>query len=133
VTRSELKSLIKECLVEIITEGSGTGPVRESAQARREQPQPKRHPALDSIVHGQRPAPQRREPPKPSPQQFNAITSDPVMASIFADTASTTLVEQVAQERGITKAADTGVDPSMFEGAGNWASLAFADSPRKNR
>jgi hypothetical protein len=55
------------------------------------------------------------------------------MASIFADTASTTLVEQVAQERGVTKAVDTGVDPSMFEGAGNWASLAFADSPRKNR
>ena len=137
MTRSELKSLIKECLIEIITEGSGVPKVQESRVRQpqaKSQPQQKRHPALDSIVMGQRQEAPRRAPAPPIPKQnFSAITSDPVMASIFADTASTTLVEQVGAESGrVNPRAETGVDPGLFEGSANWATLAFADSPRKN-
>ena len=133
MTRNELKALIKECLVEIITEGSG--PVRESKsrQPAPPSPPPRRHPSLDSIVVGNRPAPQPKRAPPIPPQNFNAITNDPIMASIFADTASTTLVEQVGAESGRgNPRVETGVDPGLFEGSANWATLAFADSPRKN-
>jgi hypothetical protein len=60
--------------------------------------------------------------------------NDPVMASIFADTASTTLREQVAADSGRqVHAQETGVDPmSLFENSGNWAALAFAE-PKANR
>ena len=140
MTRSELKSLIKECLIEIITEGSGPSPVRESRQkVQQARPQPaappKRHPALDSIVMGGRQEVPRRTVAPPIPKQnFNAITSDPVMASIFADTASTTLVEQVGAESGRSNPrVDTGVDPGIFEGSSNWAALAFSEAPHKNR
>lgn len=138
MTRSELKSLIKECLIEIITEGS-TAPKVQESRIRQPQakPQPvphRRHPALDSIVMGQKQEAPRRNPAPPIPKQnFSAITSDPVMASIFADTASTTLVEQVGAESGrVSPRVETGVDPGLFEGSANWATLAFADSPRKN-
>ena len=133
MTKNELKALIKECLVEIITEGSG--PVKESKSrpVATPSPQPRRHPSLDSIVVGNRAAPQpKRAPPAPA-QNFSAITADPIMASIFADTASTTLVEQVGAETGRgNPRVETGVDPGLFEGSANWAALAFADSPRKN-
>jgi|694.fasta_scaffold16405_6 hypothetical protein len=136
MTRNELKGLIKECLVEILTEGAGAAPMRESKvrQAPVAPPPQKRHPALDSIAipkKQQVEAPQQRRP-APQPQNFSAITNDPMMASIFADTASTTLMEQVNADRGVAAAVNTGVDPSVFEGAANWASLAFSDSPRKN-
>ena len=62
------------------------------------------------------------------------VPNDPVMASIFEDTASTTLREQVAADSGRSvQVNDTGVDPvALFEGADNWASLAFG-SPATNR
>jgi len=62
------------------------------------------------------------------------VPNDPVMASIFEDTASTTLREQIAADSGRSvQVNDTGVDPvALFEGADNWASLAFG-SPATNR
>lgn len=137
MTRNELKGLIKECLVEILTEGAGVSAVRESKARQAHVPQPqRRHPALDAIAIPKKQSvevPQQRRPAPPPPQNFNAITNDPMMASIFADTASTTLMEQVNADRGVAAAVNTGVDPSVFEGAANWASLAFSESPRKNR
>ena len=61
----------------------------------------------------------------------NIVPNDPIMASIFADTATTTLQEQISAESGRgNPVKDTGVDPmSLFENAGNWAALAFAEKP----
>ena len=64
----------------------------------------------------------------------NIVPNDPIMASIFADTATTTLQEQISAESGRSgvPTKDTGVDPmSLFENAGNWATLAFAETPAK--
>ena len=87
-------------------------------------------PALDSISFN-------KSTPTPAPRSFDAsgITADPVMASIFEDTARTTLVEQAAAERGRPGqvagpgiAIDAPSDNNPFGAAAkNWAHLAFAD------
>ena len=55
-----------------------------------------------------------------------------VMASIFADTAASGLVEQLGNPGGqgpqsSNPVIDTGVDPNLFEGASNWATMAFSE------
>ena len=64
----------------------------------------------------------------------SGITSDPVMAAIFQDTAATTLREQIAAERGqpiaggdAASLAVSNSDPATLfgEAANNWATLAF--------
>jgi hypothetical protein len=74
---------------------------------------------------------------------IKAMTDDPLMASIFADTAQTTLQEQlVAESKGGVKTFDNASriiannDPSDIFGddiAGNWESLAFSANELKNK
>jgi len=131
ITKHVLKDLVKECLVEILAEGLGK---------KKNNTAPKRH--------ARRPTPRS---PAPDLVQFNenidktvgTITSDPLMASIFADTARTTLQEQLGSEgpsRGsrpgglISGAGDEKIgDPSEIfaESAPNWSKLAFADNKSK--
>jgi hypothetical protein len=68
------------------------------------------------------------------------LTSDPVLSSIFADTAATTLQEQVSAEKMRPGAA---ADPISVATAGrevhelfgdaanNWASIAFGEVPSR--
>jgi hypothetical protein len=117
IGKSELKALIKECLVEILAEGLGSSitettqvsPVegRTAARLRNRDAEPlpgqrvTRHAPIDPFV-GRRKAldeirvnqtPSHRSP-QPLPANISALTRDPIMAAIFADTAQTTLVEQ---------------------------------------
>ena len=97
-----------------------------------------------------RPISNRPAPRSPAPDlvQFNenvdravgAITTDPIMASIFADTARTTLQEQHGNEtpaRGsdsgglISDAGEEKIgDPSVIFGdaVANWSTLAFTEN-----
>jgi len=143
MNREELKDLVKECIVEVLAEGLATT-LKESKSPRPQKAaQPMRNPqelalaakraALDGIKVGpssQKP-PQAQRPAQPRPnvsRMVEGLTSDPVMSSIFADTASSTLLEQVEAESGRgSQGPTTGVDPNMFEGAANWAALAFAE------
>lgn len=140
IDRNELKSLIKECLVELLAEGLGGGlneslrakPIRGSAM----QPPPRRHnPQLDRRVT--------------SPiAQHSALTEavrasaggNPIMADILADTAMTTLQSQINAE-GRGGAAHGGGDAASLmvansnpeelfgeETTSKWADLAFASS-----
>ena len=131
VKRSVLKEIVKECLLEILFEGidSESGyeeeePIREArTQRRAPRPSPKRE--------------VRRQTSEPKHLQENAVnaavselTSDPLMASIFADTAQTTLQEQREGRRPPADAAAAVVDSAddlnnIFEGSGNWAAIAF--------
>jgi hypothetical protein len=132
--RSELKSIVKECLLEILMEGVANGNKKET-NLEESRVRPQRRTALDYISakpnHSQQSLQQNKQFQKANVEIAKQIVpNDPVMASIFADTASTTLREQVAADSGrqITTQ-DTGVDPmSLFENSENWAKLAFADS-----
>lgn len=134
MTRNNLKSLVKECLFEILLEASGDGAEKllETKRATNKKTSRRGRPALDNIRMGSK-------KPARSPQKavdVSSITADPVMTAIFQDTAATTLVEQAAAERGKPqKAADAAAhivannDPSELfgESSKNWAALAFDD------
>jgi len=73
--------------------------------------------------------------PSPVKSAINSITNDPLMASIFSDTAKTTLVEQMQAEKQNIVATDYAsrvaaendpIDIFGGEAAGNWEKLAFS-------
>ena len=126
VNRNTLKEIVKECLVEILSEGlSGDGRQLKENTARK------------SIQ--KKSAPKRRLNPnfkKNTDNVVNSVTSDPVMASIFSDTAQTTLQEQTsAENRSPVVGGDTASQiasqnnpTELFgESSQNWAALAFSD------
>lgn len=134
MTRGNLKSLVKECLFEILLEASDEStPIVESSKPRQKKAKRQsRRPALDMMKMSN--APQEKIQEKKL--DVSELTADPIMAAIFQDTAQTTLVEQTNAERRpgrSTRPADAAAarvaqsDPSeLFGGAAkNWATLAF--------
>ena len=166
LSRKQLKSLVKECLVEILAEGIGShgpelvSPLQESAPRpprrpaigkSRRAPMPNQNPALDAVSYGSSQptsnlsshgmGPPRSDFGDRVKKSVSALTSDPVMSSIFADTATTTLQEQiqadgrpgvVSMEESVAPGQDIMQLDVFSEGAKNWATLAFADSPKKS-
>ena len=134
MTRNDLKGLVKECLFEILLEATEAGTPSSLAESRkpRQKKAAKRRPALDNIRMS-KPA----STPAPPPIDVSGITSDPVMAAIFKDTAATTLVEQARAESGKPLAAPADAaalavannsPEDLFGPASqNWAALAFGD------
>jgi len=141
LTKSELKSIVKECLVEILQEGLGgsavTTPIIPTMRGQY-QDAPGR-PISDSV---------RRPSPRPSPQLREAIAREAggnkVMESILADTAASTLPKflQAGDGKspmpvvggGVVEQVVAQTNPEdLFgdEAASKWASLAFMDSPTK--
>lgn len=142
MNRNDLKGLVKECLLEILMEGVGAPrDMRESAvpqQKKTNQALPRK--ASDLISYAPK-STQAVKPPVPQrniqKEHFRELASgNDVMASIFADTASSGLVESMGDHSNRPNSnpvIDTGVDPSAFDGADNWAHLAFADAPNRHR
>ena len=134
VSRSMLKSIVKECLVELLAEGLSGGDtesLNESLSLRDTIPSTAETFSSPKVVN-----PRFEEKTK---QIISQATKDPIMASILEDTAQTTLQEQNGADRPYqftAKPTDTysqiasESDPmSMFEGASeNWAALAFSDN-----
>lgn len=151
MTRTELKEIIKECILEVMLDGirSGEKPEpRQVQEAARRPPQQsnvsgKKH--LDSISFNSgvakvaNQAQGRKLPPPVVNELASAFPAEQrdIMKHIFEDTARNTLPAQMTADRSpaaaLAQRADdlngtTNVDPmSIFEGASNWADLAFAD------
>lgn len=140
--RSELKALVKECLVEVLEEGLAPGSLVESSPRRRRAPKarppakksgPRRryHPGLDTPV--------RALNEELDGRVRAAAGGDNVMAGILADTARTTLQEQNGRGHSEPSTAGSYADGAALavgeaapedlfgEIAGNWSALAFAD------
>lgn len=144
MTRNELKEIIKECLLEIIIEGSPQTVVENVKERNRKAPsvtahvdqQPvSRRPSLDLIHPRGKSSATPALPPRTRPSATNykdlAGGSD-VMASVFADTAASGLVESLGSGGQTTSnpILDTGIDPNLLDGASNWSKLAFAEPIR---
>ena len=135
VSKKILKSIVKECLVEILAEGLTGGDTVSLNES------------INTHTHSNKNL-SRMLPPnkKVKNQNFekkvnNVIqnaTNDPVMASILADTAKTTLQEQnqndnpgkfITGHKDNAARAVSEADPTkMFgEAASNWAQLAFSN------
>ena len=120
--RSELKSIVKECLLEILSEGlsSTVDSLNENKRISNkisknqytsrqrqqktnvEQSLAQRMKYLDSIKVGQDESQSNVVPNENFQRKIqaatNTLTSDPLMQEIFKDTASTTLQEQIGAE-----------------------------------
>jgi len=144
--RSELKSIVKECLVEILAEGIGNSNVATNEYVNESNQEsfksaPKKHTLsskrrksyLDSMQMGSSKTNQN--------SKKTNLTNDPVLNELLADTAQTTLKEQVAADSknrmaGMSRPADAAaaevsksLPEDLFggEAAGKWAKLAFFD------
>ncbi len=150
--RSDLKLLVKECLLELLSEGLG-----DVSAPRRREPTSSRMPIAGTTEQRSRRARQDYDPrldtpvgPGRSPTTAlkDAIKREaggnPIMESIFADTARTTLPQQLAagDSGGGGQVAPGGPaqqeqfngDPEQVFGedvASRWANLAFMDAPSK--
>ena len=145
MTKNELKDLVKECLLEIIVEGTPKKiieNIKDRASNVKEARQQMR-PSLDLVYprgkpSASKPAPGLSQPvrPKHNPSDFRELVGgNDVMASVFADTASSGLVERLGSNdsSSANPVIDTGVDPTLFEGSSNWAPMAFSDSRNSSR
>ena len=139
--RSELKSIVKECLVEILSEGllhDNSNSIQESINRKNFTKKPsKRTSHLDKITFGQ-------SNKKNTNRKINAnidtnITSNPIINSMLKDTALSTLQEQASAEKNpyaaaaarqgdqATKIVNSSSPESLFgEASDKWASLAFS-------
>ena len=141
--RSELKSIVKECLVEILSEGIGaTNHINENSRHdlpkinNQKRVNKKTKSYLDNIEFGK-----KQINKSSTPARKTNLTNDPVLNELLADTAQTTLREQVAADskRRMTEVS-AGADRAALkvsnsqpeelfgnEAAGKWAKLAFFD------
>lgn len=135
--RSELKSIVKECLVEILAEGlESNSNYNRSNQVKKRVQESKsnvdlnqRRSHLDNIHYGKK---------KENKLKTN-LTENPILNDILADTAVSTLTEQASAEvrRGsaavsaqgdiAAKTVDRSSPEELFGGVSDkWASLAFS-------
>ena len=143
VKRSVLKQLIKECLVEILIEGidSKSG-IASLVEAARPQPSSKGKPTTrkpksrDLLEESQASQPKNQI----NDDMINNVTSDPIMAEILRDTASTTLMSQGMSNSSMTSRPGQSMEAQtvangdleqLFEGSQNWATLAFENTKNK--
>lgn len=137
VSRSVLKEIVKECLVEILSEGLHSS--TENIQEAKTKKQRRKVDRVAPEVFEKRNRMLREKTERRTPSvNVNAITDDPMMQEIFADTAATTLQSQPVTESGASRPDYVPKDQAakvvfendledLFEGAGNWAALAFSD------
>jgi hypothetical protein len=143
LSRTLLKEIVKECLVELLFEGIGEDEgLMEAVQPKRRQ-RSLQEAVEEQQVSRKRPVSRKSTPTNPKHQSnpmvdqvqasISGLTNDPVMADIFADTARTTLVEQMNNEGRRAPAtveaatvANTEDISDLFSGAKDWATIAFA-------
>ena len=138
VSRSVLKGIVKECLVEILSEGILTS--AENIQERKSRKTKGKANRISPDVFQQRNKMLQEKTSQKAQPDINVdhMTDDPIMREIFADTAATTLKSQPLSEASSGKrdfipgdAAARVVQENdledLFEGSNNWASLAFSN------
>lgn len=128
----KLKSIVKECLIEILQEGLGSSlvDVETTTYESRDSREPDRRRITENVAQ-KKPTQKRSVEKRPSLKEdlLNSIfPADPVMKSILTDTALTTLREQSEFDRSPTREAITDPSPDevVDEQSKIWQQLAFS-------
>jgi hypothetical protein len=146
ITRNELKSIIKECLVEILVEGMGTSPVNAIQESKKKYlTKSNTTPHVSSVLRNN--ASKIKVQQKVNPAIRDAIIRESggndVMASILADTAEKTLPTMIENDRtklvpqssgGSVERIVASANPEELFGketTSKWAELAFMTLPNK--
>lgn len=145
LNRSQLKDLIKECLVEILSEGLGARQdLSESLKTKKQvvEQQNPRAKVTQNISYNRQ---KTNDVVKKVQSQISSLSNDPIMASIFADTAERTLpamLENDGNQRPIMEGTDVASrlvassDPIELFGedeTSKWTELAFSGPTNKNK
>jgi hypothetical protein len=141
INKEQFKSIVKECLLEILSEGLNVQS-QNVARPKIDEGHKRQRPS-DLISYAKQQQPQQSL--KKIKEQVSAVAGgDPVMASIFADTAQTTLPQMLQSEKSPRSSMVESNDPTdrlvasaspidLFgeEAADKWSTLAFASAPNK--
>lgn len=135
LSRSDVKALVKECLIEILNEGLGGAVVPQNNRAKMSGGLPK-----EQFSENTRKQPQQKE--RPSKQLLEAVKlaacGNNIMESILADTAASTLPKMMDKDgmknahAGFVEQVVAEANPEDLFGedaSARWANLAFMDSP----
>ena len=139
ISKDAFKSLVKECLREILAEGLGDQRVYSSDVS------PRSNDVLPENKRVPLPPPPPRRPTKALSEAVKRTAGgDPLMASILEHTAQTTLKEMVAngdsspiptsRAHGVSSVEQVNGSPDEIFGsetAGRWSDLAFGSVPSK--
>ena len=103
VTKKMLKGIVKECLVEILSEGLGDAEVVTENRKKKKSTSKKRSifDQMDEAFERKPDSYDRISFDEKVDQAASAATSDHILQSILADTARTTLQEQIGHEQQI--------------------------------
>ena len=151
LTKSNLKTIVKECLLEILEEGISLSSYEINERSSKGNHKPTKRSRLTNSR--QQANNSRSKPDAIKNKNFESniervaksLTSDPVLSSILTDTAMTTLQEQVERQGpgGVSMPAEGSGDyadrvasqnspEDLFsDSAGKWAQLAFSDVVEK--
>lgn len=144
LTRNELKSVVKECLLEILSEGMGSTVSSDINEAAKKKTAASR----GSVPHVSSMMRQNASKTRIQSQALKEAIKiesggNDVMAAILADTAEKSLPTMIESDRpGVARLPTMGaaenivasVDPDVLfgeEASSKWANLAFSASPKK--
>ena len=146
LTRTQLKGLVKECLVEILQEGLGVisptraEPMGEFVRENRQVAKPVSHRPRSASLDT--PVSKRALPPSLLETIKHEANGNSVMADILADTAMTTLPKMLSSgDSSNSQPSSRVMQVEHFQGspeqvfgdevASRWANLAFMDAPSR--
>ena len=131
VSKSFLKEIVKECLVEILSEGIN---FKKEKVVEENYKNKSRNRNVTNMLPNREVINEKFE--ENSKNVIAKATNDPVMAEIFADTASTTLQEQLKADgnkqvtghldKASVIASENNPEDLFSESSANWAQLAFS-------
>ena len=145
LSKNHLKLIVKECLLEILQEGLGvrTDHTSKAFNRTKRSDRAVKSAGLDKIHFHKENLQENSNFNKNIENTAKSLTSDPVLSSIFEDTARTTLQEQIGADRtgpgGVSLpsaaagdsaariASQNSPEDLFSESAGKWAHLAFAE------
>lgn len=144
LTRSDLKAIVKECLVEILV--GGIGDLQRSSVTNLQQNILAQQPSMLESNKQQLQLTPRRPPLQMRDAIKRESGGNKVMESILADTAVSTLPKMMQSEgrphfqpsdrRGIAEQIVATAEPDEIFGedaTSKWASLAFMETPQRNK
>ena len=137
MTRTELKGIVKECLVELLAEGLDSTAKSTLSESRKRKSRTKSIQMEEARLEQHRKKLETRVA-----STVSNVTDDPILQSILADTAKTTLQEQIINDRpgqnsasnlqGVgdvaPSSAGINLDSIFNEPKTNWATLAFREN-----
>lgn len=140
ITRNQLKSIVKECLVEILAEGMGASASETINETKRKTPQRPTISTTSSVLRQNASKTKMQSSALREAIRLEAGGND-VMAAILADTAEKTLPTMLENER-IKTPMPTGKIENLVanhepeelfgeETTSKWADLAFMGMPKK--